>query len=157
MGNGEHPVRSVPEIAGVEVPASVQGHDRPFRVLVSEPDAVSRRLICSLLRCESDMTLEWPTTGRIVSTIQEFAPDPRHPGPTHACNKADEQAGCDCGQRGPCRRDIRSHDGCGRRLDLQCAPAFSSYRPAEAGEPPSTSRIYSGQLLTKIRRLIGGR
>jgi two-component system, LytTR family, response regulator len=68
-------VRSIPEIAGVDLPASVHRHDGPIRVLVSEPDSVSRRLICSLLTCESDMTLECVDECRLVSSIQEFAPD----------------------------------------------------------------------------------
>lgn len=68
-------MRSIPEIAGVEVPASVHRHDGPIRVLISEPDTVSRRLICSVLKCESDMTLECADDSRLVSSIQEFAPD----------------------------------------------------------------------------------
>ena len=68
-------MRSIPEIAEVEVPVSVHRHDEPIRVLVSEPDTASRRLICSLLSCESDMTLECADDSQIVSTIQEFAPD----------------------------------------------------------------------------------
>jgi two-component system, LytTR family, response regulator len=47
----------------------------PVRVLLVEPDTVSRRLICSLLECESDMTLECADDSRLVSSIQEFAPD----------------------------------------------------------------------------------
>ena len=68
-------MRSVPEIVGLGVPATVHGHGAPIRVLVSEPDTVSRRLICSLLTCESDMTLECVDDSQIVSSIQEFAPD----------------------------------------------------------------------------------
>lgn len=68
-------MRSIPEIAGVGLPASVHRHDGPIRVLLSEPDSVSRRLICSLLTCESDMTLECVDDCRLVSSIQEFAPD----------------------------------------------------------------------------------
>jgi two-component system, LytTR family, response regulator len=68
-------VRSIPEIVGLDAPASVHGHGAPIRVLVSEPDTVSRRLICSLLTCESDMTLECADDSRLVSSIQEFAPE----------------------------------------------------------------------------------
>ena len=68
-------MRSIPEIAGVDLPASVHRHDGPIRVLMSEPDSVSRRLICSLLRCESDMTLECADDSQILSAIQEFGPD----------------------------------------------------------------------------------
>jgi two-component system LytT family response regulator len=68
-------VRSIPEIAGADLPASVHRHDGPIRVLLSEPDSVSRRLICSLLTRESDMTLECVDECRLVSSIQEFAPE----------------------------------------------------------------------------------
>jgi two-component system LytT family response regulator len=44
-------------------------------VLVSEPDAVSRRLICSLLECESGMTVTCVDDSMLVSSIQESAPD----------------------------------------------------------------------------------
>jgi len=47
----------------------------PIRVLVSEPDAVSRRLICSLLECESGITVTCVDDSRLVSSIQESAPD----------------------------------------------------------------------------------
>jgi two-component system LytT family response regulator len=68
-------VRSIPEILGVEAPASVHAHGGPVRVLVSEPDAVSRRLICSLLKCESGMTVTCVDDSKLVSSIQESAPD----------------------------------------------------------------------------------
>jgi CheY-like chemotaxis protein len=47
----------------------------PIRVLVSEPDAVSRRLICSLLECEPGMTVTCVDDSRLVSSIRESAPD----------------------------------------------------------------------------------
>jgi two-component system LytT family response regulator len=47
----------------------------PIRVVVSEPDAVSRRLICSLLECESGMTVTCVDDSRLVSSIEESAPD----------------------------------------------------------------------------------
>src|SRR6266478_10144635 len=47
----------------------------PIRVLVSEPDAVSRRLICSLLECEQGITVTCVDDSRLVSSIQESAPD----------------------------------------------------------------------------------
>jgi len=50
-------------------------HALPIRVLVAEPDAVSRRLICSLLECESGMTVTYVDDSRLVSSIQESAPD----------------------------------------------------------------------------------
>ena len=46
-----------------------------MRVLLVEPDPVSRRLICSLLQCESNMTLECTDEVQLVSSVQEFAPD----------------------------------------------------------------------------------
>lgn len=47
----------------------------PIRVLVSEPDTVSRRLICSLLECESGMTVTCVADSRLMSSIQESTPD----------------------------------------------------------------------------------
>jgi two-component system LytT family response regulator len=47
----------------------------PVRVLVSEPDSVSRRLICSLLECESGITVTCVADSRLVSSIQESTPD----------------------------------------------------------------------------------
>src|ERR1700747_3474860 len=60
---------------GAEEPASVHAHGGPVRVLVSEPDPVSRRLICSLLKCESGMTVTCVDDSELVSSIQESAPD----------------------------------------------------------------------------------
>jgi len=68
-------LRSVPEILGVEAPASVHVHVAPVRVLVVEPDAVSRRLICSLVEGEPGMTVECVDDSRLVSSVQEHAPD----------------------------------------------------------------------------------
>src|ERR1700730_14178852 len=50
-------------------------HALPIRVLVAEPDAVSRRLICSLLECESGITVICVDDSRLVSSIQDGAPD----------------------------------------------------------------------------------
>src|ERR1700758_853715 len=55
--------------------ASRHVQTRPIRVLVSEPDPVSRRLLCSLLECESGMTVTCVDDSRLVSSIQESAPD----------------------------------------------------------------------------------
>jgi two-component system LytT family response regulator len=55
--------------------AGASTHALPIRVLVSEPDAVSRRLICSLLECESGITATCVDDSRLVSSIQESAPD----------------------------------------------------------------------------------
>jgi two-component system LytT family response regulator len=50
-------------------------HALSIRVLVAEPDAVSRRLICSLLECESGITVTCVDDSRLVPSIQESAPD----------------------------------------------------------------------------------
>ena len=47
----------------------------PIRVLVSEPDAVSHRILCSLLECESGMTVTCVDASKLVSSIRESAPD----------------------------------------------------------------------------------
>lgn len=75
MRDDVRPVRSIHDILGVEAPASLHGHDKPIRVLVSEPDTVSRRLICSLLKCESGMTVTCIDDFKLVSSIQESTPD----------------------------------------------------------------------------------
>ena len=68
-------MRSDPEILGVEVPGPVGVHTAPIRVLIAEPDAVSRRLICSLVERRPEMTAECVDGSRLVSSIQENAPD----------------------------------------------------------------------------------
>ena len=57
------------------MPAQAHVQSAPIRVLLAEPDTVSRRLICSLLECESDFTLECADDYRLVSSIHEFAPE----------------------------------------------------------------------------------
>jgi two-component system LytT family response regulator len=66
------PFVEIPEPA-TRVPPHVQ--TLPIRVVVSEPDAVSRRLICSLLECESGMTVTCVDDSRLMFSIQESAPD----------------------------------------------------------------------------------
>jgi two-component system, LytTR family, response regulator len=68
-------VRSFPETAGLETTIPGHVHGAPIRVLVSEPDAVSRRLVCSLLEREPGMTVSCVDDSRLVSSIQESAPD----------------------------------------------------------------------------------
>ena len=68
-------MRSFPETAGLETTTHGHVHDASIRVLVSEPDAVSRRLICSLLECEPGMTVTCVDDSRLLSSIQENAPD----------------------------------------------------------------------------------
>ncbi len=58
-----------------ESEARASTHSLPIRVLVSEPDVVSRKLICSLLECESGITVTCVDDSRLVSSIQESAPD----------------------------------------------------------------------------------
>jgi two-component system, LytTR family, response regulator len=62
----------------IRIPENVtraSAHTLPVRVLVAEPDAVSCRLICSLLECESGITVTCVDDSRLVSSIQESAPD----------------------------------------------------------------------------------
>ena len=68
-------LKSFPAMPGVETPAAVHVRSGSIRVLVAEPDAVSRRLICSLLECEPEMTTECVDDSRLVFSIQESLPD----------------------------------------------------------------------------------
>ena len=68
-------MRPFAEMPETEPRASRHVQTRPIRVLVSEPDPVSRRLLCSLLECESGMTVTCVDDSRLVSSIQESAPD----------------------------------------------------------------------------------
>jgi two-component system, LytTR family, response regulator len=68
-------VRSVTEILGAEAPAAVYLPSAPLRVLVSEPDVVSRRFICALLERESGMMVTCVDDSRLVSSIRESAPE----------------------------------------------------------------------------------
>jgi two-component system, LytTR family, response regulator len=49
--------------------------DSPVRVLVAEPDAVSRRVICSVLETEADISFQCVEHSDVVAAIQESAPD----------------------------------------------------------------------------------
>lgn len=66
---------SFPEIFGVEPTPSAHVHLAPIRVLVAEPDAASRRLICLLVEGEPGMTAECVDASRLLSSVQEHAPD----------------------------------------------------------------------------------
>jgi len=68
-------VRPFVEMPASETRLSPHVQTLPIRVLVSEPDAVSRRLICSLLECEPGMTVTCVDDSRLVSSIQESVPD----------------------------------------------------------------------------------
>lgn len=67
-------MRSFVEIPEPEAPASVYVPNAPMRVLVAEPDAVSRRLICSLLESEMIMVVE-SNHVRVLNAIKETFPD----------------------------------------------------------------------------------
>jgi CheY-like chemotaxis protein len=69
-------LRSDPEILAVE--ALGLGYERwapPIQVLVAEPDAVSLRLICSLVEGQGEMTAECVDDSRLVSSFQETSQD----------------------------------------------------------------------------------
>ncbi len=68
-------MRSFPEVPAVDVPAVGYLPGAPIRVLVAEPDVVSRRLICSLVECEPEMTAECVDDSLMISAIQENAPE----------------------------------------------------------------------------------
>jgi two-component system LytT family response regulator len=72
---GEQSLISVPEILRVDTPASVRGQVASIRVLVVEPESGTRRLICSLVEGEPGMTVECVDNSRLVSSVQECAPD----------------------------------------------------------------------------------
>ena len=74
-GIDSHPLESFPEALARELPASFQVLSTPIRVLVAEPDAASRRLICSLVECEPEMRAECVDDSRLVCSMQENAPD----------------------------------------------------------------------------------
>jgi two-component system LytT family response regulator len=67
-------VRSFPEIFAEEAPESVRLQVAPIRVLVAEPDAVSRKLICSIVDDEPEMSIDCVDGLQLVSSIQESAP-----------------------------------------------------------------------------------
>ena len=68
-------MRSLPELPGAEVQAWGNVYCAPIRVLVAEPDVVSRRLICSLVECEPEMTAECVDDSLMISAIQENGPE----------------------------------------------------------------------------------
>ena len=47
----------------------------PVRVLIAEPDAVSRRLICTMLEREPDVNFQCIDNSDVVAAIQDSAPD----------------------------------------------------------------------------------
>jgi two-component system, LytTR family, response regulator len=63
------------ETLPLEAPTSVRVRSAPIRVLIAEPDVVSRRLICSLVECELEMTAECVDDSLLLPSIQENPPD----------------------------------------------------------------------------------
>lgn len=53
----------------------IQPFDVPLRVLVSEPDSTSRRLISAVLQSNSGMTVTCVEDSQLLPTIEETAPD----------------------------------------------------------------------------------
>jgi two-component system, LytTR family, response regulator len=72
---GEQSLKSFPEVPAADVPAVGYVPGAPIRVLVAEPDVVSRRLICSLVECEPEMTAECVDDSLMISAIQENPPE----------------------------------------------------------------------------------
>jgi len=72
---GEQALRSFPESPGEEVQAPGYVAGPHIRVLIAEPDATSRRLICSLVDCEPEMTAECVDDSQLISSIQETVPE----------------------------------------------------------------------------------
>lgn len=68
-------MRAFPETLPFEGPPSVQVRSTSIRVLIAEPDVVTRRLICSLIDSEPEMTAECVDDSVLLSSIQENLPD----------------------------------------------------------------------------------
>ena len=56
-------------------PTELQAIDVPFRILISEPDTSSRRLICAWLQGNADTTMTCVEDSRLLSAIKDTAPD----------------------------------------------------------------------------------
>lgn len=66
---------SFPQDSWVANAVVVPDQGAPIRVLVSEPDTVSRRLICSVLESEPDAKVLCVDSSRLLPSIQELEPD----------------------------------------------------------------------------------
>lgn len=66
---------SFPQDSWVANAVVVPDQGAPIKVLVAEPDTVSRRLICSVLESESDANVLCVDSSRLLPSIQEFGPD----------------------------------------------------------------------------------
>jgi hypothetical protein len=69
-------VSSFPQDSWISNAVVVPDQSAPIRVLVAEPDTVSRRLICSIFEGESDAKVLCAESSRLFPSIQEFDPDP---------------------------------------------------------------------------------
>ena len=68
-------VSSFPQDSWVKTQVLASWQTAPMRVLVAEPDMVSRRLICSILESESDAKVLCVDNSRLLSSIHECEPD----------------------------------------------------------------------------------
>jgi two-component system, LytTR family, response regulator len=68
-------VISFPSNSGGDLSASTDGVNTPVRALIAEPDAASRRLICSMLDREPDVSFQCIDNSDLVAAIQDFSPD----------------------------------------------------------------------------------
>jgi two-component system, LytTR family, response regulator len=68
-------LRSFSEIPEMTASSSLHAQGEPIRVLVAEPDATSRHLICSLLACEPEITAKYIDGSCLVSSVREIFPD----------------------------------------------------------------------------------
>jgi two-component system, LytTR family, response regulator len=66
---------SFSEVPQVKTPVLLHAQEKPIRVLVAEPDATSRHLICSLLAHEPGMTAKCIDASHLVSCVRESFPD----------------------------------------------------------------------------------
>ena len=62
-------------LGNMDLRVSKLGFETMIRVLVAEPDAASRRLICSILQSEPDVKLQCVDNSQLISSIQECDPD----------------------------------------------------------------------------------
>ena len=66
---------SFPQDSWVETQVLTREQSTSIRVLVAEPDTVSRRLICSILESESDAEVLCVDNSRLLGSVQECDPD----------------------------------------------------------------------------------
>jgi two-component system, LytTR family, response regulator len=68
-------VSSFPQDSWVETQVLAREQSTSIRVLVAEPDTVSRRLICSILESESEAEVLCVDNSRLLASVQECDPD----------------------------------------------------------------------------------